>query len=49
MTKGFLKKIQFQKISNVMLTFMELQKRGLGLKILVDNYQSQKEVISKNG
>ena len=43
------KKIQFQRKSNVTLTFMELQKRGLGLKILADNYRFQKEAILKIG
>ena len=49
MTKEFLKRIQSQKISNVMLTFMELQKRGHGLRILADNYRFQKEAILKIG
>ena len=49
MTQKFLKKIQFQRKSNVTLTFMELQKRGLGLRILADNYLFQKEAILKNG
>ena len=43
------KKIQFQRKSNVTLTFMELQKRGLGLRILADNYRFQKEAILKIG
>ena len=49
MMQKCLKKIQFQKISNVTLTFMELQKRGHGLRILADNYRFQKEAILKIG
>ena len=49
MTQNFLKKTQFQRKSNVTLTFMELQKGGLGLRILADNYRFQKEAILKIG
>ena len=49
MTQKFLKKIQFQRKSNVILTFMELQKRGHGLRILADNDRFQKEAILKIG
>ena len=49
MTQKFLKKIQFQRKSNVTLTFMELQKRELGLRILADNYRFLKEAILKIG
>ena len=49
MTQKCLKKIQFQRKNNVTLTFMELQKRGHGLRILADNYRFQKEAILKIG
>ncbi len=49
MTQKFLKKIQFQRKSNVTLISMRLQKRGLGLRILADNYRFQKDAILKIG
>ena len=48
MTKGCLKDpIPENKLR--LVNFYGVAKRRLGLKILADNYQSQKEVISKNG